>query len=132
MADNSKDSYFDKTPSWALQYFDIDHPKWGICNENKFIRSVVLYLKSIERSKWSDILTSTSGRSGNTRNHRVNIENLCVEARRRIVDLGLEAHDALVSIAISNRERIWGILLEGVYFVVWLDPEHEVYPVSVQ
>jgi len=90
----------------------------------------ISYLRGIESQKWGEILTDTSGRKNNTRNHGIAIDTLCLEAQTRASELKLDEFEMLISIAISSRARIWGILLDSVFFIVWFDPRHEVYPTS--
>ncbi len=42
----------------------------------------------------------------------------------------MEKDDAtlLHSLRLNGAYRVWGILRENVYYVLWLDPEHEVWP----
>jgi len=121
-------SYYDKYPLWAFRRIDFDHPKWGLaCNLDKLL-DVLAYLKGLETQTWGEILTDTSGRTKSTRNHPIGIDELCSEAQKRVYELKLEEFEELVSIAISGTERVWGVLLDGVFYIVWYDPQHEVYP----
>ncbi len=36
--------------------------------------------------------------------------------------------DALVSLRLGAKKRIWGVLEGSVLYVLWWDPHHEVYP----
>ena len=64
------------------------------------------------------------------RNHHVSVSVLSDRARKRLKDLNLEDMEELFSLRLSGKERIWGILTQGVLEVLWWDPAHEVCPSS--
>jgi hypothetical protein len=43
-------------------------------------------------------------------------------------DLRLDDLDELFRFRLGNKPRLWGIIHEGVFFPVWWDPEHKIYP----
>ena len=128
--EQNKRNYYDKYPLWAFRRIDFDHPKWGISKNQEKLIDTLSYLKGLESQTWAQILTSASGRVNNTRNHAILIDELCSDAQKRAIELKLDEFDELVSIAISGRERVWGLLLDGVFFIIWYDPNHEIYPTS--
>lgn len=44
------------------------------------------------------------------------------------MSIGLDDQDALVSLGLTGRERIWGFIANGVMNLLWWDPNHEVCP----
>jgi hypothetical protein len=44
--------------------------------------------------------------------------------------MGQDDVEAVLSLRISARERVWGILDGPALQVLWWDPEHQVYPVE--
>lgn len=46
----------------------------------------------------------------------------------RLMALGKHETDALFSMSLGGKPRVWGILREHVMFTLWWDPEHEIYP----
>lgn len=123
------DSFYSLNPTWRFNRLDTHHCRWRI-NEGEFESILLEKLVSYERMTWKDILTNTSGRRGNTQNHRVEPESLCTEAQERLVSLRLDdlAGDSLFSISLQGKIRLWGILTEGVFHIIWLDNEHEICP----
>lgn len=124
--------YYDKNPLWAFRRIDAEHQRWGLDKNTQMLPDVLKYLKGLESQTWRSILTDTSGRADNTRNHAIGIDRLCKDAQKRAEEIKLDEFDELVSIAISGTGRVWGVLLDGVYYIVWFDPQHEVYPVTKQ
>ena len=82
-------------------------------------------LGHLETRSWADILVVAK-----KQNHSVQIVALCKEAQSRLNSMykGNLDIDSLVSLRLSGRERVWGILDQGVLVVLWWDPEHAVCP----
>jgi hypothetical protein len=56
------------------------------------------------------------------------VDKLVPEARRRLIQLKLEDIDELLSLRLSGKQRVWGILSEGVAALLWWDPDHRICP----
>jgi hypothetical protein len=89
--------------------------------EVAFIREKLAFL---EQKSWSDILIVAK-----KQNHLVPVNNLCSKAQARLRALNINV-DELLSLRLGSKERIYGILDQGVMSVLWWDPVHEVYPVE--
>lgn len=59
-------------------------------------------------------------------------ENLCTEARRRLVDIAQDDADGLYELRLSGTERVWGHRIEDVCHLVWWDPDHTVCPSTLR
>ncbi len=70
---------------------------------------------------WAELL-------GGKQNHNVSVSDLCKAARQRLEEIGQDDIDELLSLRLSGKERVWGILSEGVCTLLWWDPEHQVCP----
>ena len=127
VADTSN-GYYDKYPCWVFRRFDFRHPKWGISNNLSDIEQILTYLSNLESQRWSEILTDKSGRRSNTRNHHIDISELSKDAQSRATEIRVDEFGELCSIAISGQKRVWGYIVDGTFFVVWLDVNHEIYP----
>jgi hypothetical protein len=89
------------------------------------IGSVRSRLSDFETMTWAEILVE-----GKKFHHAVSVEQLCKEARDRLNHLfrGNIDVDELVSLRLSGKERVWGILDNGVLALLWWDPQHQVCP----
>ncbi len=56
------------------------------------------------------------------------VENLPNPAAKRLLEMEKDDATLLHSLRLNGAYRVWGILRENVYYVLWLDPEHEVWP----
>lgn len=120
------EGYYDKYPRWAFSKCDFEHEKWGISCKSGVLDNLLLTLKSLESMNWCTILSNTNGRVGNTRSHSIAIECLKEEAIERLRELNLDDYDELYSLAVDNKKRIWGVINDGVFNIIWYDLNHEV------
>ena len=63
-------------------------------------------------------------------NRPVQVGDLCEKARNRLIDLKLDDNDELYSLRLEGTIRIYGIRKENYLDIIWVDLNHEVYPVS--
>ena len=129
---NNPNSFYDKFPVWSFKFSDFEHYKWGVYANSDLLSEVVLKFRELERMSWKEILTTTSGRKNNTRNHFIPLASLASEAQKRFCDLNLSEifGDQICSLALMGKLRLFGFIDEsGVFYLIWIDKEHEVYPV---
>lgn len=81
-----------------------------------------LFQKVFESQKlsWQDLVKNGS--------HLVDIEQLCPEAQKRLYQIQKEDLDQLFSLRITARKRVWAIKEGKILWLLWWDPNHEVYP----
>jgi hypothetical protein len=80
-------------------------------------------LASYESMKWKEIVLSY-------RSHIVKPTDLCREAQEHLAAIEQDDIDSLVSLGITQKSRVFGILEHNVLKVLWWDPEHEVWPME--
>jgi len=84
-------------------------------------RHILPKMHDYESMTWADVKSGTGSHEG------VEVDALLVEARERLNSMGIE-DDALFSLRLSGKQRVWGIR-RGLYlYVLWWDPEHEICP----
>lgn len=122
------EEYIKKTPVWAFSRCDIGHKKWSITNYD-FINEIFKKLVDYERMTWQEIQSASGGRrEGNgTNSHFVNVAELSKEAQDRLMELKLYDIDQLFSLRLAAKIRLYGILENGVFYILWYDKEHEIY-----
>lgn len=109
----------------------IDKIEDVICR-NVFFEKIYPKLKDLESNTWDEIRLQTHrGKGGmKSNNHLVQVGKLCEKARKRLVDLKLDDNDELYSLRLEGKIRIYGIRKENYLDIIWVDLNHEVYPVS--
>jgi hypothetical protein len=60
--------------------------------------------------------------------HKVRIDQLCSTAQSRLAELRLDDVEELISLRLTGRQRVWGVLEHNVVILLWWDPEHQVCP----
>lgn len=110
------DSFLSKQPSWRFEKTDTDY-KWNIANEE--FSNILNSLSTFERMTWGEIFRQTHD-NGRSSNHYISPDKMCKEAQKRFSELNLDEHaDHVYSLRIANKIRIFGLLYNGVFSVLW-------------
>ncbi|MDB5002120.1 MAG: hypothetical protein JWQ34_345 [Mucilaginibacter sp.] len=97
--------------------------------ESIFWSEVIPKLKSLEGFNWHELERQQFGKQNKTKHHNVSVSKICKDAQKRLEELKLDDCDELFSLRLSGTFRIWGIRQFGFLQLLWIDPDHEVYPV---
>lgn len=117
-------SYNDLHPSWRFNHIDWDHPFVDFEITPAHLKQLAAGLSQLEKRTWNEILISSK-----KQNHNIYISELQKKAQDRLKALFDPLDfDQLLSLRLSARERIWGVLSEGVVTLIWWDPNHQVCP----
>ena len=118
-------SYHTDHPSWRIGRLDLADPFGWHTVDAERLSIIREKLGQLETQTWGEILVKAK-----KQNHSVGIGSLCKDARDRLnlIYRGNIDIDELVSLRLSARERVWGILDQGVFSVLWWDPKHKVCP----
>ena len=95
---------------------------WHKIEKDKLIE-IRTKLAYFESQTWNEILVI-----GKKRNHTVSVTGICKEAQDRLVEIGLDDIEEIVSLRLSGPERIWGIRNLSVLTLLWWDPNHQIWP----
>ncbi|WP_305784156.1 hypothetical protein [Symbioplanes lichenis] len=95
---------------------------------------IVNFLCDVGASTWHEVRAQlfSSNRGSHRKHHTQHVETLAPEAQERINALrhtekfGFE----LFRFRLGSRQRLWGYTKGGVFYVLWWDAEHKVYPVG--
>ena len=116
------DSYLRGRPSWRLSKLRMDQPfGWDQISRTD-LEDVVTHLSSLESMTWSEIVVAAR-----KQNHYCDVEDLSKPAREIIIQ-DWRGADQVLSIRLTNLKRVWGIMEQGVLYLLWWDPDHQVYP----
>ena len=106
---------------WKVSKID-DNSQWGwnqiTCPD--FLRNIWEKMQHFETMTWSEIL----GRD----HHEIPVNNIRRQAQKRLEELQHDDEETLVSFHITGRQRIWAIRSGQEAFLLWWDPDHEIYP----
>ena len=122
---NNPDSYLHLRPSWRFER-SFGQRKWDLYSAD--FEKIASHKVNLERMKWSEIIKQTHD-SGKSSNHYITADKLCKEAQNMLSELQLEEYgDMIFSLRLNNKCRLFGLLQEGVYTILWLVENHEICP----
>ncbi|WP_368224131.1 hypothetical protein [Aeromonas sp. s4] len=126
-------SRFGLLMSWCARCAD-QHGTWSwgqsrAWTADEWENVIKLGMNGLEGNDWGAIQQMTSD-TGHLMHHDHDISDLCDEAIRRWLDLGFEQFDTPFRFRLGNLPRVWGIVLQGHFYMVWWDRQHRIYPVQ--
>lgn len=118
-------SFNDMHPCWRFHKVDWAHPfVVGFQVESEHLKSLFDSLCDLEKRTWNEILVVAK-----KQNHNVRLGDLSKAAQDRLKQhFGTVDFDDLLSIRLTGKERIWGVLDRGAVTLVWWDTDHAVCP----
>lgn len=119
--------YLSEKPVW--QFNRCDKEKWPVKTPD-FIYRIFDKLADYEKMTWQEIQSASGGKTHGTNSHFENVADLDKAAQKRLLELKLDDTDQLFSLRLTGKERLYGILENGVFAVLWYDRKHEVYKVK--
>jgi hypothetical protein len=118
----------ERPPLFSFEYADREYAgawKWPT---NAEAGQLLRFLCEVSQSRWIDIMTARNS-GGTLLHHEQAIDTVCEAAQARITELGHdERFEALFRFAVDDRKRLWGFVTKGVFYVLWWDWDHHVYP----
>ncbi|HEV2642906.1 MAG TPA: hypothetical protein VGT98_09375 [Candidatus Elarobacter sp.] len=116
-------SIMDLQPAWRLSNLRMKEPfGWNAIARDDMIQ-VVEHLKSLESMTWSAILIGAK-----KHNHRCDVERMCRAAQTCLIEDWQGGADEILTMRLTNKKRVWGILEGPIVYLLWWDPTHAVYP----
>lgn len=126
------DTYKSLTVEFFLENKDvIDKWSWGLQRsllDTHYTSDIEPYLQHPKSTKWGSLILETYGRKNKTKHHHMDIGGLQDEVQERWREIGLDYPETF-TFRLSGKKRIWGYRIINRFFIVWWDPEHEIYPV---
>ena len=119
----SPDSYMTKKPTWNFSRIDTEY--WSIHND--FIQKIMPTLIDFERMTGHEIVSASKGHGSGSKSHSVEIRRLIKKAQERLLELHIH-DDSLMSLRMTGKDRLWGVLDSGSFYILWYDSKHEICP----
>jgi hypothetical protein len=117
-------AYKSAKPVWSFGWMDFDGPwGWGAVSGGELI-TLQQRLAGYEQSTWGAIEQMKGC-------HPMAPSDVCDEAQQRLSEIGRDTIDSLFQLRVTTAGRLWGVRDQNVYWVLWWDPEHTVYPMNV-
>lgn len=116
-------NFYSLKPAWRISKLELCDPfGWHEVAKEKLF-DIHSKLAAFESLTWKEILLVQK-----KRNHLIQVEDICKEAKARLAKLRLDDYEEIISLRLSGAERVWGIPQMGALTLLWWDPNHEVYP----
>jgi hypothetical protein len=103
---------------------------WHLLTETS-AQQLLEFLFEMGRLSWNEIRQQRAG--AHKRHHSQPTSSLCKEARDRITDLEYDdIAEGMFRFRLAGTRRLWGFETgDGVFHVIWWDPDHQVYPTEL-
>lgn len=111
-----------RCPVWRFEDHDGEWPSGYHNLQSEGYRDIFAKLASFE--------TQTVGElwGPQTNNHQYDVAELPPEAAKRLRDIQRDDETLLHSLRLTGKFRLIGILRENIYYLLWVDPEHQAWP----
>jgi hypothetical protein len=120
-----QEHWLDMRPAWRVALLELVDPfGWHVATAEVALQ-VRQRLAGFESMTWKEILSQAG-----YRNHFIRCDLLCKDARERLAALRQDDVDSVMSLGVTQRSRVFGIMEHNVLKVLWWDPNHLVYPVD--
>jgi hypothetical protein len=112
---------------FSFKYLDMKHPKFSIKNQDaRYVEKVLERFQGLSGMTSSEIKTS---RTKTLRAHPIDWDKTSEPSGFSSLNRQLRETDAFQFNITSNEHgRIHGFFIDSIFFIVWFDPEHKLYP----
>jgi hypothetical protein len=119
-------------PVFSFRFADRTYDgSWGFNRSADESHTVAELMCNMGALTWSEIYSQTTGgRRRRKKHHDQPLAGLCKEAQDRIAHLRLDEviDDRVFRFRHGGTGRLWGWQVEDIFFVLWWDPDHQVFP----
>lgn len=109
--------------TWRLSWLDKDGP-WSL---NEISRQTMIELMS-KMVSFESMTVGEIFSTGSEHGKSYSVADLPPDAARRMKDIRRDDEDQIHRLRCGGSERLYGIMREHVFNVLWWDPEHQVWP----
>lgn len=127
------ENYEFKVPTFSFKYLDMEsYPDWSWVNYDSEIHEVIEFLKNMSNLTWNEIMNQRTGNDGRRQKHHFQeFHTIIPEANKIIKKFKYdEVFENLFRFRLGGVHRLWGFLKNGVFYVLWWDRDHKIYPID--
>ena len=107
------------TWSWGVER-QWSYPEWN--------DKIAPRIEEWSKLTWAEI-DSHSSDTGHKMHHNMSCDSICEEAQDRMIEID-RFFETLFRFRAGNLERLWGYRQVNVFYVLWYDPTHQIYPTA--
>lgn len=113
-------------PKFSFRHVD----RWQWC-EGDEAAELLAFVCEMSRLTWTEIKSQMTGegRYGprHKKHHYQAFDSVSTAAQKRLAELHLDAtFEEFFRFRVGGEKRLWGFLVEGVFYALWWDPDHAV------
>jgi len=98
-------------------------------SEGEWENIIKLNLDELSKLTWYEIFKQETGTHRRRKKHHdMDIEEICIEAYKRWIRIGLEDYDTIFRFRFGGEKRLWGFTEINKFFLIWWDPKHKIRP----
>lgn len=113
------EEFYKDYASWNFKMVDTE--MWAFtkeCAGSDFWEEILPRLQALETQTWSEIFVKDK-----KKNHSESIAKINVVAQKRLATRHIET-DAIYSLRVTGKHRIYGIIVNSVFNILWYDNDH--------
>jgi hypothetical protein len=118
--------------TFSFHYADHGHSGAWSWVSGAEAEELVAFLCDIGSLTWNEIKSHmyNNKRESHRKHHSQPVSSLCSEAQDRIGQLRLDEvfGEEIFRFRIGAKKRLWGFIAAGVFYILWWDGPHKVYP----
>ena len=119
------ESYMHRKMAWRIGRIQLADPFGWHELDLSGILAIQNKLASFEGMTFGEVFLE-----GNKRNHEIPVDSIPNKIARQWIIKNLPGQTSLWTLRLTGAQRIWGILGDGAYQIVFWDPQHHIYPTS--
>lgn len=116
------ESFYAARPSWRLARMQFRSPYGWHEVDGEGVRAIREKLANFESMTWAEIFAKAK-----KQNHGVPLTDLCAAAQAEAQRIAPDV-DTFHTLHLCGKQRVWGIFSQGVFHILWWDPQHQVCP----
>jgi hypothetical protein len=113
-------AYLSEKPMWRLRSMRTKDPYGWHSIERDEMLIVIERLKSFETMTWQEVERSGS--------HWISCDEICKDAQGCLEEDWQGGAEQVFSLRMGGKPRVWGIIDERVFYILWFDPNHQICP----
>ena len=118
------DDVLKRRPVWRFELFDHDGP-WSFAAglTPDVLVDLLRKLANFERMTIGELF-----HTGEEPGKHYDVDDMPTHVKNRLTDIERDDETRLSRLRLDGTCRLYGVLREHIFHVLWWDPEHEVYP----
>lgn len=113
------EKFYEDYAAWNFKMVDTEMwPFTKKCVGSVFWEEILPRLRALETQTWGEIFIKDK-----KQNHSESISKLNVVAQKRLAARRIEI-DAIYSLRVTGTHRIYGIIINSVFNILWYDTDH--------